>query len=176
LDTQLDEPSLVHLVKGLMLRDLGRYDAAAEEFHAVDHKGLPPHVRVLAMREEGLALHAAGKSPLGIARLVTALGINETDPPTLEALAALRASIGLDPDGHPFPAPPVVEPAPMPVSEPMPEPVPMPEPMPEPEPAPEPGPEPGPEPAPMPGPEPVPPPGPEPVPPPEPQPIPPGGG
>lgn len=103
IETQLDEPSLVRLVKGLMLRDLRRYDAAAQEFHAVDHKGLPPEVRVLAMREEALALHNAGRTAFGVARLATALDLAPGERRTTEAMTALRASLGLDPDGHPLP-------------------------------------------------------------------------
>lgn len=98
LETQIDEPALVHLVKGLMLRDLRRYDAAAAEFRAVDRQEIPENVRVMAIREEGLALHNAGKSDLGVARLEQALSIAPTDKNTEAALIAMRASLGTTTD------------------------------------------------------------------------------
>jgi hypothetical protein len=120
LETQLDEPALVHLVKGAMLRDLGRFDVAAQEFRAADHKGLPVSVRIFAMREEALALHHGGKTALGIARVQSGLDVAQNDPVLTATLTSLRSTLGLDPDGHPLPATPDVPVKAPPASEPVP--------------------------------------------------------
>lgn len=104
LASQLDEPSLVHVVKGFMLRDLKRWDACASAFHAADHDQLPRKVRSVIAREEAHALHRAGKTTLAYDRLSAAARIVGADEKTAEALELYRRMLGIpepEPDTTP---------------------------------------------------------------------------
>jgi hypothetical protein len=97
LDRYLTEPCLVALVKGFMLRDLKRWDAAASAFHAADDVLLPEAVRLVALREEAMALHEAGKTSLALVRLDVALTIAPGNEETRALWSRYRTSLGLDP-------------------------------------------------------------------------------
>ena len=100
LASQIDEPSLVNVVKGFMLRDLKRWDACASAFHAADHTALPRKVRAMIAREEAHALHRAGKTTLAHDRLQATARVIGEDKKTAEALKLYRGMLGL-PDPEP---------------------------------------------------------------------------
>ena len=110
LKTELDEPSLVNIVKGCLLRDLKRWDAAASAFHAADGATLPQHVRAMIVREEAKALAQGGKKTLAVARLRAAMELIGEDAEARALLARLggRAGGAPGPDG-PRPDPPAPE-------------------------------------------------------------------
>jgi len=94
LKAQLDEPSLVNIVKGFLLRDLKRWDAAASAFHAADGGTLPRHVRALIAREEAKALARGGKKTLAVARLRAAMDVVGDDAETRALLARWGDRVG----------------------------------------------------------------------------------
>ncbi len=115
LENSLDEPSLVRIVKGRMLRDHGRHEAAAQELRAAEHEGLPLAVRTLVMREEAGCLESCGKRDQAIARLNQALEVWPEDPHTHSALVALGVNTETKNPNPPATAPaatPVVKNAP----------------------------------------------------------------
>ena len=93
LKARLDEPSLVNIVKGYMLRDLKRWDAAASAFHAADGVTLPRHVRAMIAREEAKALVRGGKMTLAVSRLEAAVRVVGEDPRSAALLKAWRARL-----------------------------------------------------------------------------------
>jgi hypothetical protein len=115
LQEKITEGSLVHLVKGLMLRDHRRYDSAAREFEAADGEGLPLSVRLLAMREQAFALLNARKPKSAEDRLVLAAALDPENAETALALAEVREAMkGMPPERPPVTLPqvPAAEPAP----------------------------------------------------------------
>jgi hypothetical protein len=90
LTEKMSEGSLVHLVKGLTLRDHRRFDAAAREFEAADAETLPTSVRVLGMREQAYALLNARKPKAAEERLLTALSLDPENAETALALTHIR--------------------------------------------------------------------------------------
>jgi hypothetical protein len=93
LPEKMSEGSLVHLVKGLTLRDHRRFDAAAREFQAADADTLPLQVRLLGMREEAFALLNAKKPLAAEERLVAALALDPQSSETAAALAHVREAM-----------------------------------------------------------------------------------
>lgn len=100
LAAQLDEPSLVNIVKGFMLRDLKRWDAAASAFHAADGVTLPRHVRAMIAREEAKALVQGGKLTLAVTRLQAAVRVVGEDPESTALLKAWRTRLEKAPSRH----------------------------------------------------------------------------
>jgi hypothetical protein len=90
LPEKMTEASLVHLVKGLTLRDHRRFEAAAREFEAADAVTLPVSVRVLGMREQAYALLNARKPKAAEERLLTALSLDPENADTALALTHIR--------------------------------------------------------------------------------------
>ncbi|NRA95262.1 MAG: hypothetical protein HRU14_03535 [Planctomycetes bacterium] len=113
LATRLDEPSLVNIVKGYMLRDLKRWDAAASAFHAADGVTLPRPVRAMIAREEAKALVRGGKMTLAVNRLEAAVRVVGEDPRSAALLKAWRARLERAPSRH---RPPKPSPKPGPVN------------------------------------------------------------
>lgn len=109
LQEKITEGCLVHLVKGLTLRDHRRYDAAAREFEAADGESLPVAVRLLAMREHAFALVNCRKPKSAEERLQTAVTLDPDNAETALALAHVReATKGMPPERRPAAAPPAV--------------------------------------------------------------------
>ncbi len=98
---QVTEASLVHLVKGLLLRDLRRFESAAREFQAADAETLPKQVRLLCIREEALAILEAGRPAAAEKRLLAAFAIAPEDPTSSVALAHIRAAAARSPEDVP---------------------------------------------------------------------------
>jgi hypothetical protein len=90
LPEKITEGSLVRLVKGLMLRDHRRFEAAAREFAAADGDTLPLAVRLVGMREHAVALLNAKDTVAAEERMLAALALDPANPETAEALAMLR--------------------------------------------------------------------------------------
>src|SRR5262249_17410180 len=86
LPEKMSEGSLVHLVKGLTLRDHRRFEAAAREFEAAGADTLPLNVRLLGMREGAFALLYAKNPKAAEEKLVAAQTL---DPDSSETAAAL---------------------------------------------------------------------------------------
>jgi hypothetical protein len=101
LQGQLSEASLVHLVKGLLLRDLRRFEAAAREFQFADAESLPLPIRLICIREEALAIANAGRPAAAEKRLMAALHLVPEDPTSSAALAHIRGGLGRSRDGTP---------------------------------------------------------------------------
>lgn len=114
LPEKMSEGSLVHLVKGLTLRDHRRFEAAAREFGAADCETLPLQVRLLGMREEAFALLHARKPRVAEERLVAALALDPQSSETAAALAHVREAMRTMPERvtNPRPAIPAVQPPP----------------------------------------------------------------
>lgn len=112
LATRLDEPSLVNIVKGYMLRDLKRWDAAASAFHAADGVTLPRHVRAMIAREEAKALVRGGKMTLAVNRLEAAVRVVGEDPRSAALLKAWHARLERAPSRH-RPSKPAPKPGPV---------------------------------------------------------------
>jgi hypothetical protein len=92
---QLDEPTLVHLVKAITLKNINRMTAAAVEFRSADHAGLPPEVRTMTMREEAECFHRIGKSDYALGRLRDALVLIPDEAVTIRLRESIRQEIGL---------------------------------------------------------------------------------
>jgi hypothetical protein len=90
LPEKITEGSLVHLVKGLTLRDHRRYDGAAKEFEAVDADTLPLQVRLVGMREHAFALLNCRNAKAAEDRLLAALALDPQSSETAVALAHVR--------------------------------------------------------------------------------------
>ena len=93
----LDEATIRHMVKGYTLRNIKRHTAAAVEFRAAEHDGLPLHVRTLLMREEADAFHRVGKADYALGRLRDALALIPGEESTKNLQDAIRAKSGLGP-------------------------------------------------------------------------------
>ncbi|MAG58546.1 MAG: hypothetical protein CMJ83_19835 [Planctomycetes bacterium] len=115
LPTRLNEPALVHLVKGFMLKKLRRWDAAASAFRAADDASIPERVRAMAIREEAMALSEAGKTSLALSRIETALRVSPKDPASEALRDVWRTRVK---DQNRRPGTEEVEPPPPPVSPP----------------------------------------------------------
>jgi hypothetical protein len=95
---KITEGCLVHLVKGLMLRDHRRYDAAAREFEAADGETIPVGVRLLGMREHAFALLNSKKPRAAEEKLLAALALDPDNSETAVALAHVREVAKTMPD------------------------------------------------------------------------------
>ena len=96
LDAQMNESSLIHMVKGFTLKRVGRHAAAAREFAAADHKTLPLHVRLKLMMEEAGAWAADGKKENAARALRLAAGLVPEDAEIRKTIAALTRRLGLE--------------------------------------------------------------------------------
>ncbi|HMS15370.1 MAG TPA: hypothetical protein PKA37_00930 [Planctomycetota bacterium] len=91
---QIDEPTLIHLVKARTLKNINRLTAAAVEFRSADHEGLPLAVRTMTMREEAECFHRIGKSDYALGRLRDALKLLPDEAETLALRDSIRSQIG----------------------------------------------------------------------------------
>jgi hypothetical protein len=90
LSEKMNEGTLVHLVKGLMLRDYRRFDAAAREFEAADAVTLPVPVRLVGMREQAYALLNSRKPKAAEEKILAALALDPENAETALALNHIR--------------------------------------------------------------------------------------
>jgi hypothetical protein len=90
LPEKMTEASLVHLVKGLTLRDHRRFDAAAREFELADAETLPVPVRLVGMREHAYALLNSRRPKAAEERLLTALSLDPDNAETALAISHIR--------------------------------------------------------------------------------------
>jgi hypothetical protein len=102
LSERISEGSLVHIVKGLTLRDHRRFDAAAREFEAADADTLPKHVRMVTLREGAFALLNGKKPRAAEEKLVAALALDPENSETAVALAHVREEIKKAPPERPL--------------------------------------------------------------------------
>jgi hypothetical protein len=112
LPEKISEGSLVHLVKGLTLRDHRRFEAAAREFEAADGDTLPVSVRLVGMREHALALLNARDPKAAEERMLAALALDPANSETAVALAHVRERAKEMPERRAAsrPVPPAAEP------------------------------------------------------------------
>jgi hypothetical protein len=99
LGTQIDQPSLTALAKGFKLANDGQHVQAALAFRAAEHNRLPTNVRAVAIHQEAISLHDAGRIEESIRRLETGRGIMPEDPGLNWSLQTYRNELAALRDG-----------------------------------------------------------------------------
>ena len=89
LDGAFDDASLASIIKAFRLKELRRYEAAAEQFARSARPSWPKSAQRVALAEEGRCLVDAGREAEGALKLVAALAI-EDDPSLRAELASAR--------------------------------------------------------------------------------------
>ncbi|HYC78171.1 MAG TPA: hypothetical protein VEI02_11145 [Planctomycetota bacterium] len=98
LPGRLTEACLIRMVKGLRLRDLRKFEAAADEFAAADDAALPGRIRVAALRERAECLRTSGRLRAAVDVLETALRLAPDDAALGALLVETRAVMRRDVD------------------------------------------------------------------------------
>lgn len=99
LDKQLDEPTLIRMVKGFKLKSARRFDAAAGEFKNANGEKIPASVQLLLHREAGLCYAAAHRYADALVPLEKSLQMNPLDEEAKQVLERCKKELA----DHPVP-------------------------------------------------------------------------